>query len=128
MSALTKQLLKAAEQHKGTELARLLDWAAMHIQEQDEALKNTCEELEQEMEERLRLENAANTAAGQIEAALHAIRYSLPVNVDHIGRDMCGHINIMAGHGDPDYLRPNGMSVRHVDLRENKPRKAKAKL
>lgn len=127
MSALTKQLLKAAEQHKGTDIGGLLQWAVLHIDEQAEALADTRQELEDEQNERIRLENAANTAAGQIESALAAIRYSLPVNVDHIGRDMCGHINLMAAQGDPDYLMPNGMSVRHIDLREKKPRKAKAR-
>ena len=33
--------------------------------------------------------------------------------------------NIMAAHGDPDYLKPNGMSVRHIDLRSSRPRKKK---
>jgi hypothetical protein len=31
----------------------------------------------------------------------------------------------MGAHGDPDYRMPNGMSVRHIDLRERKPRKKK---
>jgi hypothetical protein len=31
----------------------------------------------------------------------------------------------MGAHGDPDYLKSNGMSVRHVDLRQSKPRKKK---
>ena len=43
-----------------------------------------------------------------------------------LSRDYTGHINIMAGHGDPDYMLKNGRSVRHVDLREKAPRKNKA--
>lgn len=34
-------------------------------------------------------------------------------------------MSAMAAHGDPDYLKSNGMSVRHIDLRSSKPRKKK---
>ena len=32
----------------------------------------------------------------------------------------------IAAHGDPDYLLANGKSVRHIDLRSDKPRKKRA--
>lgn len=124
MSELTEALMKAADVHKGTDLGGLLQWASLHIKEQDDALVEVRRELEDEQHERLRLENAVKTAAVQMEAALHAVRNSLPVNIDHIGRDMSGHINLMAGHGDTDYLKKSGQSIRHVDLRSVKPQKA----
>lgn len=49
-----------------------------------------------------------------------------PVAPIDVSRDMSGHINLMAGHGDPDYLTKSGNSIRHVDLREKPPRKARA--
>jgi hypothetical protein len=41
-------------------------------------------------------------------------------------KSMCRTLNLMAAHGDPDYLLANGKSVRHIDLRSSKPRKKKA--
>lgn len=56
-----------------------------------------------------------------------SMRAAIPADCSELfGRDMCGHINLMAAHGDPDYLKSNGMSVRHIDLRSNKPRKKRA--
>lgn len=86
MKNIIKQLKAAGEQHKGSDLGGLLQWAALQ---------------------------AAKAAA---EAALAAINAGLFVPVE-LSRDYTGHINLMAGHGDPDYLMKNGRSVRHVDLR-----------
>jgi hypothetical protein len=44
MSDLTKALIKSAESHKGTDLGGLLQWAALHIESQDEALAALREE------------------------------------------------------------------------------------
>ena len=96
----------------------LLRWAILHIQNQDEALEETRQELASEESERLRLENAAHQAQQLMEQALQAIRYGQQPEIE-IGRDM-------AGHGDPDYLNKPGQSIRHVDLREKPPRKKKA--
>lgn len=43
-----------------------------------------------------------------------------------LGRDLVPHINLMAAHGDPDYLKSNGMSIRHVDCRAEKTRRKSA--
>ena len=58
------------------------------------------------------------------ESAAQALMAAMPVAIE-LGRDYVAHINIMAAHGDPDYLKSNGMSVRHIDLRSSKPRKKK---
>lgn len=103
----------------------LLRWAILHIEGQDEALEEARQEWASEEAERLRLENAAHQAQQLMEQALQAIRYGQRADIE-IGRDMAGHINLMAGHGDPDYLNKSGQSIRHVDLREKPPRKKKA--
>ena len=103
----------------------LLRWVILHIESQDEALAEARQEWASEEAERLRLENAAHQAQQLMEQALQAIRYGQRADIE-FGRDMAGHINLMAGHGDPDYLNKSGESIRHVDLREKPPRKKKA--
>ena len=103
----------------------LLRWAILHIQSQNEALEEVRQEWVSEEAERLRLEQAAHMAQEAIETALAAIKYGQRPPAPEIGRDMAGHINLMAGHGDPDYLNKSGKSIRHVDLREKPPRKKK---
>jgi hypothetical protein len=103
----------------------LLRWAILHIESQDEALAEARQELAAEEAERLRLENAAHQAQQLMEQALQAIRYGQRADIE-IVRDIAGHINIMAGHGDPDYLKKSGESIRHIDLREKPPRKKKS--
>ena len=61
----------------------------------------------------------------KLNTALAAIKYGQRPPAPEICRDMAGHINIMAGHGDPDYLNKSGNSIRHIDLREKPPRKKK---
>lgn len=116
MKNIIKQLKAAGEQHKGSDLGGLLQWAALHIDSQNEALSELREGFASEEAERLRLEAALQAAKEAAEAALAAINAGLFVPVE-LSRDYTGHINLMAGHGDPDYLMKNGRSVRHVDLR-----------
>ena len=126
MSELVTRLQTTGQQHKGTDLGGLLQWAALHIESQDEALADVREEHATEECERLRLESALHTAKLAVEAALASINAPMCPPIE-LGRDLAPHINLMAGHGDPDYLKTNGMSIRHVDLRTTKPRTAKAK-
>lgn len=121
MSKLTEKLLATGEQHRGTDLGGLLQWAALHIASQDEALAEVREEYAKEQTERQRLEKAAHEAKAAIEAALAAVTAPLCPPVE-FGRDFVPHINLMAGHGDPDYLKSNGNSIRHVDCRTTKQR------
>lgn len=121
MSQLTEKLLAAGEQHRGTDLGGLLQWAALHIAGQDEALAEVREEYATELEERQRLEQAAHAAKAAIETALAAVTAPLCPPIE-LGRDLVPHINLMAGHGDPDYLKSNGNSIRHVDCRTTKAR------
>jgi phage host-nuclease inhibitor protein Gam len=124
MSELTDKLRGAGEQHKGTDLGGLLQWAALHIADQDEALAELREEHAEEERERIRLERAMFDAKGAIEAALTAISAPMCPPIE-LGRDFVPHINLMAGHGDPDYLKANGNSIRHVDCRTTKHRAKK---
>lgn len=124
MSDLTDALRTHGQKHRGTDLGGLLQWAALHIESQDEALAELREEHAREERERMGLEGALGVAKEAIEAALAAVNTPLCPPIE-LGRDYVPHINLMAGHGDPDYLKPNGMSVRHIDLRSSKPRKKK---
>lgn len=124
MSELTDSLRAHGQQHMGTDLGGLLQWAALHIESQDEALAELREAHAEEENERLRLESAMYHARNAIEEALQAVNHPLCPPVE-LARDMAGHINLMAAYGDPDYLKSNGMSVRHIDLRSSKPRKKK---
>ena len=124
MSTLTEAIRKHGEAAKGTDLGGVLQWAALHNEAQDEALAELRADHAAEEAVRLRLESALHEAGQAIEAALAAIRQPLCPPIE-LGRDCVPHINLMAGHGDPDYLKPNGMSVRHIDLRSSKPRKKK---
>ena len=127
MSQLTAKLLAAGEQHRGTDLGGLLQWAALHIGSQDEALADVREEYERELTERQRLEQAAHAAKAAIESALAAVTATIHQPIE-LGRDFVPHINLMAAHGDPDYLKNNGNSIRHVDCRSAKPRKTGTKV
>jgi hypothetical protein len=121
MSKLTDQLLAAGEQHRGTDLGGLLQWAALHIAWQDEALAEVREEYATELEERQRLEQAAHATKAAIETALAVVVAPLCPPIE-FGRDLVPHINLMAGHGDHDYLKSNGNSIGHVDCRTTKAR------
>ena len=119
MSELTEKLRTAGETHKGTDLGALLQWAALHIDDQDEALSELRDEHASEERARLHLERAAHEAKHAVEMALAAITAPLCPPIE-LGRDLAPHINLMAGHGDPDYLKSNGQSIRHIDTRNTK--------
>ena len=121
---LTDKLRAAGEAWCGTELGGLLQWAVLHIDELTETLDQYRVDFEDELNERIRLERAMHEAKTAIEAALAKVSYPLCPPIE-LGRDLVSHINLMAGHGDPDYLKANGMSVRHVDTRTAKPKAKK---
>lgn len=128
MSELLERLRAEAALRDRTEISKLLLWAALHIESQDEALSEARAEWEQESRERIKLENALQASKSNIEQALQTLQAAWCPPIE-LGRDLAPHINLMAGHGDPDYLRSNGNSIRHVDTRTTKPsapRKAKA--
>lgn len=122
---LTQQL-RATAQANGCpdSLAQLLNWAALHIESQDQALSEVREELTREEAERMKLEEALHASKAHVEQALQTLQAAWCPPVE-LARDFVPHINLMAGHGDPDYLRKNGNSIRHVDCREAKPRRTK---
>ena len=121
---LTDKLRAAGEAHRGTELGGLLQWAVLHIDELTETLAESQAAHTEEEAERIRLERAMHDAKTDIEAALAKVSYPLCPPIE-FARDLVPHINLMAGHGDPDYLKANGMSIRHVDTRTAKPKAKK---
>ena len=115
MSELTDSLRTHGLQHKGTHLGGLLQWAALHTESQDQALADLREEHAREENDRMQMEGALSAAKEAIEAALAAVNSPLRRPIE-LGRDMCGHINLMAAHGDPDYLLANGFNPRPPSL------------
>lgn len=127
MSELTDRLNEAGQLHKGTDLGGLLQWAALHIEMQDEALQEREQEAQQAQQRARDAEAALTNLLPQFDALRAVLLAAAPIDpTETMGKDMAPHINLMGGHGDSDYLKPNGMTCRHVDLRETKPRKAKA--
>lgn len=129
MNTMTPDLITALQTHghlhKGTDLGGVLQWAILHIQSQAEAIEELRADFEEEHNERLRLEKAAHDAKAAIDAALSAITEVMPAQPLDFARDLAGHINLMACHGDSDYLTSKGQSIRHIDTRESRPRKRK---
>lgn len=112
------------QQHKGTDLGGLLQWAALHIQSQAEEIEELLDEFEEEHEERLRFERAAHDAKAAIDAALSQITETMPAPPLDFAADHTSHINLMGGMGDPDYMKGK-LSCRHIDTRDTKPRSKK---
>lgn len=128
MPPIGAQLQAAALGCTDADLRKLLQWAALHVAEQQEAISRLEAEFAEEEAERLRLEAAMHAVRQSLEHALCCAAYGTPAPAPEIGRDYAGHINLMAAHGDPDYLLgKKGLSVRHVDLRSPKPRPAPGK-
>lgn len=93
--------------------------------DQREHIKDIEAKLDRALSEADQLRAALTQAAQTVWEVGQSLRAAIPADCSELlGRDMCGHINLMAAHGDPDYLKSNGMSVRHVDLRQGKARKA----
>lgn len=93
--------------------------ALERFEQQDQtidALKTRLAELERTL-----------SAAKEMAQALASlvIGGTAQLKPDDLARDLCGHINLMGGLGDPDYLK-GALTCRHVDLRTQAPRKSKA--
>lgn len=112
------------QQHKGTDLGGVLQWAILHIQSQDEAIAELRADFEQEHEERLRFERAAHDAKAAIDAALAQINDTMPAPPLDFATDHNSHINLMGFLGDPDYMKGK-LSFLHIDTRDTKPRTKK---
>ncbi len=72
MSELTDSLRAHGQRHMGTDLGGLLQWAALHIDAQDEALAELREEYAREESDRMGLEGTLGAAKEAIEAAAHS--------------------------------------------------------
>lgn len=96
-------------------------------QDQREHIVDIETKLVRALSEADQLRAALVQAAQTVWEVGQSMRAAIPADCSELlGRDMCGHINLMAAHGDPDYLLKNGKSVRHIDLRSDKPRKKRA--
>jgi uncharacterized coiled-coil protein SlyX len=71
----------------------------------------------------IELERTLRTAKDHAQALARAVINGMAeLTPDELARDVSGHINLMGGLGDPDYMRGT-LSCRHVDLRQTTPRK-----
>jgi len=104
MSELVEKLTNAAKQRQDEGLSKLLRWAALHIAEQEKALKELREEFKEEEKERIRMEHAVHRATVQMQTLIAELNYSRPVNIE-LARDFAPHKNIMALHGVEPYVK-----------------------
>lgn len=104
MSELINQLKDHAEANKGTDLGRVLQWAMMHIAEQDEALSDARSELDEEQSERIKMERAIHEARIALSEVSNALDCSRPINIE-LTRDHVPHINRMAAAGVAPYAK-----------------------
>lgn len=126
MSELTDRLQSAGLEHRGTDLGGLLQWAALHIASQDEALAEARSELDAERYISGNMSRALANAADAADQSAKSLRDAIPADISELlGRDLVPQINLMGAMGDPDYLRANGMTIRHVDTRTKKPNAAR---
>lgn len=128
MNTMTTNLITAlqthGQQHKGTDLGGVLQWAILHIQSQAEAIEELRADFEEEHNERLRFEKAAHDAKAAIDAALDQINETMPAPPLDFATDHASHINLMGFLGDPDYMKGK-LSCGHIDTRDTKPRSKK---
>lgn len=102
MSELTDKLRAVGELHAGTDLGGLLEWAALHIADQDAALTEALDEALTESAERIRLERVIFEARQQLAMLSEGLRQ--PTSIQ-LARDHAPHINIMAHHGVAPYVK-----------------------
>lgn len=126
MSVIKEFEDEAALHPEGSRARKCLTWAAIELEDR----RRHIEELEEDDDARLReceqLRQCLTQAADQLELLAKYMRDgAFTIAPDAFARDFSGWINLMAGQGDPDYLKPDGQSIRHVDLREKAPRKKK---
>ena len=113
MSTLVAQLQAAGGAKKGTNLGALLQWAATHVQSQDEALaelRESLQLLQKDYETALKGLQTARTHADELRGALNCV-----VTTITLGRDYAPHINVMAHHGVMPYAKnakkPRGAAI-----------------
>ena len=123
---LIKKLKAAGLEHRGTDLGGLLQWAALHVEEQDEALAELRELNERQGKTIDGLRAAIAGVSTALDAAQTAVQAcDMGTEID-ICRDISGHINISHASGDQDYTKGK-LSCRHIDLREKAPKKKEQK-
>ena len=131
---LRSRLREAEEAESGLSTEVLaLGAKAAHLgvlaQDQREHIDHIERELNRALEENAKLRSGLQQTADAFFAAFKTAQQAMPADCSDIfGRDMAPHINLMGGlHRDPDYLTANRKNtIRHIDLRERKPRARKA--
>lgn len=118
----------AASLPPGDEVAKILNWADVHIGDQFERIYELEEELKETAEAIDKMTEAFAQLRAVCAAAQNIARDASPVDLsEQFGHDFVGHINLMGGAWeDPDYRLKSGLTCRHTDTR-GKTEKPKAK-
>lgn len=104
MSELTDKLAQAGQMHKGTDLGALLQWAVLHIADQDQELAEMRKEMETGQAERVMLANTIQAAQCKLKDIVDDLLYGVPVNIE-LAKDYAPYKNIMAYHGVKPYAK-----------------------
>lgn len=103
---LTEKLNEAGQQHKGTDLGALLQWAMLHIQSQDEALETANQECDTARTERDHLLKTLEKAKEAHRLMVEALRTDFLIQTyQTCAADRTSHINLMTAIGDPAYVK-----------------------
>ena len=118
---LIERLNQAKDQHHGTDLGGLIQWAILHIEEQNECIEERNQEVEFLLLENKKM-HAAIKGIMAMADALSGAAYDAHPTRDYVGAvDTAPHINIMGSYyKDPDYRKGGkaGLATTHVDLRK----------
>lgn len=123
---ICERLTMAADTAQDHELEKLLRWAAMHIQDQQEVIEAGNNE-----EAYLLAENKAMHASIKVIMQqaddLSAAAFDAMPKRDYVGTvDSSGYINIMGvHHKDPDYMTKGGLPTAHKDTKDAPVRKVR---
>lgn len=106
MSKITDELETEGAKHKGTDIGKLLQWAALHIKELEETLKDAQAEWQEEMDARIKLEQSIFKAREAAEIMNNALSSCLLVSpYQTCAADFTSHVNVMAAHGVAPYAK-----------------------
>ena len=117
MKNIKQQLQSEMQHHKGTALAGLLQWAVLHIEDQDAAIEQKDCEIEQLTADNTKMHRAIKDINDRLTVLSGVAFDAFPMRDYEATADATSHINIMGVHyKDPDYMRGK-VPAPHKDAR-----------
>jgi hypothetical protein len=108
MSELTDKLRTEAQANKGTDLGCILQWAALHIEAQDEALADKEAEYQAAAKDAAHMHARIKAISAIVDNLPGMLMDAHPVNEwATTSRDYSSHANVSAYQGDKNYGKPN---------------------